>query len=127
MYPALLLPLAAIAGAFAVVITAMILKSQARDREHRERMFLAEKGVEIPSALYENRDGPAPNPNNGFRAGRAWLMVLGSMLIFIGIAVMIAVSVRDGIHYGINGLIPLFIGVSFMVAERLIARLVAKK
>ena len=117
-----LVPIVAIAGAFAVAIVAMVLKAHARERQHRERMFLAEKGMEIPRELYEVKE---PRPN-GFRASRAWLMVLGTMFVFIGIGVMIALGVREGMYQGINGVIPLLIGVGFLSAERLIARSVAK-
>jgi hypothetical protein len=126
MLPALLLPMVAIVGAFAVVIVSMILKSKAKDREHRERMFLAEKGVEIPAALYDVREAPRPAANNGFRAGRAWLMFLGTVMVFIGIGAMVALTVRHGIYEGIHGLIPLLIGVGFLAAERMITRFVAK-
>jgi hypothetical protein len=116
-------PLVFILGAFAVAVTGMILKSHARDRQQRERMFLAEKGMEIPKELYESRE---PKKPNGFRVGRAWLMILGAVCIFVGIAVMISVSVNQGIHDGIFGVIPLLIGVGFLVAERMIGKFVAK-
>jgi hypothetical protein len=118
-----ILPIVAILGAFAVAVTGMILKSHARDRQQRERMFFAEKGMEIPKELYESRE---PKKPNGFRAGRAWLMILGAICIFVGIAVMISVSVSQGIHDGVFGVIPLLIGVGFLVAERMIAKFVAK-
>ncbi len=118
-----LLPMLAILGGFAIAIAAMLLKSHARDRQHRERMFLAEKGMEIPRELYEVSE---PKKPNGFRAGRAWLMILGAICIFVGIAVMISVSVSRGIHDGVFGVIPLFIGMGFLVAERMIAKFVAK-
>jgi hypothetical protein len=120
-----LIPVVAVLGAFGIVITAMILRGKSLDRQHRERMFLAEKGLEIPPELYEVRDNQKRKPN-GFRAGRAWLMLLGTLLIFIGIGVMIAVGIRDGMEYGVNGIIPMLIGVGFLVAERMIARVLAK-
>jgi hypothetical protein len=120
-----LIPTVAVLGAFGIVITAMILRGQSLARQHRERMFLAEKGLEIPPELYETRDNGKRKPN-GFRTARAWLMLLGTLLIFIGIGVMIAVGVRDGMEYGVNGIIPLLIGVGFLAAERMIARTVVK-
>ena len=117
-----LVPIVAIGGAFAVAVVAMILKAHTRERHHRERMFLAEKGMEIPRELYEIKE---PKPN-GFRASRAWLMVLGTLCVFIGIGVMIALGVREGMYEGINGVIPLLIGVGLLGAERMIARSVAK-
>jgi hypothetical protein len=118
-----LIPITAIIGAFAIAVVSMILKSRAKDRQHRERMFMAEKGLEIPSKLYDIPQQPKPN---GFRGARAWLMVLGTTMVFIGIAVIISLTVRDGVHQGINGIIPLLIGVGFLASERMIARFVAK-
>ena len=45
----------------AVGIAAMTLKARQKDRMHRERMFMAEKGLEIPSDLYEQREAKAGN------------------------------------------------------------------
>jgi hypothetical protein len=121
-----LLPIVAVIGAFAIAIVAMVLKSHARERQHRERMFMAEKGLEIPQELYELPEAKEPK-RNGFRAGRAWLMIFGAILIFVGIGVMIALGVQRGMHEGINGIIPLLIGIGFLVSERMIARSVAKQ
>jgi len=118
-----ILPMVVVLGAFAVAITGMILKSHARDRQQRERMFLAEKGMEIPRELYETREPKRPSD---FRGGRAWLMILGYTSVFVGIAVMIAVSVNAGFHDGVFGVIPLLIGLGFIVAERTIASKLAK-
>jgi hypothetical protein len=121
---AYLIPVIALIGAFGVGIVAMILRNQAKERQHRERMFMAEKGIEIPRELY---DVPAPKPKpNGFRAGRAFLTVMGMLLIFIGIGVLIAISIRDGFSQGVNGLIPMFIGLGFLGAERMVARIDGK-
>jgi hypothetical protein len=119
---AFLIPVVGILGAFGVAITAMVLESKAKDRKHRERMFLAEKGLEIPQELYA-----VPEPKRSdFRGSRAWLMVLGALCIFIGIGVMIALGVSTGMQQGINGVIPLLIGIGFLAAERMIAKLVVK-
>lgn len=118
-----LLPMVAVLGGFAVAITGMILKSRARDRQQRERMFFAEKGMEIPKELYETRD---PRKPNGFRAGRAWLLILGYTCVFVGIAVIISVSINQNFQNGIFGVIPGLIGVGLLIAERMIARSVVK-
>ena len=118
-----ILPIVAVLGAFAVAIAGMVLKSHARDRQQRERMFFAEKGMEIPKELYETRE---PKKPNGFRAGRAWLMIMGYICVFVGIAVMISVTVNQGFQNGVFGVIPLLIGVGFLTAERMIAKSVAK-
>jgi uncharacterized membrane protein SpoIIM required for sporulation len=120
-----LIPAVAVAGAFGIGITAMILRNQSMARQHRERMFLAEKGMEIPRELYEIRDD-GKRKSNGFKAGRAWLMLLGTLLIFIGIGVMIALGVSEGMDRGVNGIIPMLIGVGFLTAERMIAKVIVK-
>jgi hypothetical protein len=123
-HSAYLIPIIVLIGAFAVGIVAMILKNQAKERQHRERMFMAEKGIEIPRELYEVP--PAKPQPNGFKAGRAFLTVFGMLLVFVGIGVLIAISIRDGFDVGINGLIPFFIGIGFLAAERMIARMNGK-
>lgn len=120
-----LIPTVAVLGAFGIVITAMILRGQSLARQHRERMFLAEKGLEIPPELYEAKDN-GKRKSNGFKGARAWLLLLGTLLVFIGIGVMIAVGVRDGMEYGVNGVIPLLIGIGFLAAERLIAKMLVR-
>ena len=120
-----LLPTVAVLGAFGIIIAAMILRGQSLARQQRERMFLAEKGLEIPPELYATRDN-GRHRFNGLKAGRAWLMFLGTVLIFIGVGVMIALGVREGMGSGINGIIPVLIGIGFLVAERMIAKVLVK-
>jgi len=121
-----LIPIVIVTGAFAVGIVAMVLNSKAKDRKHRERMFLAEKGMAIPPELYEaQKEESKPD---GYRAGRAWLIILGILCIFIGISVMMMLGIRDGGMYrAVGGLVPIFIGAGFLVSERLIARFLAKE
>jgi ABC-type Fe3+-siderophore transport system permease subunit len=112
----------AILGAFAAGIVAMVLRSKEKERVHNERMFLAEKGMEIPKELYAS---PKPNKDKKpghFRAARAWLIVLGTTMLFIGVAVMIALTISEGISTGINGITPALIGVGFLIAERMLGR-----
>lgn len=120
-----LIPVVVVLGAFGIVIAAMILRGQSLARQHHERMFLAEKGLEIPPELYDVRDNQKRKPN-GFKAGRAWLMLLGTLLIFIGIGVMIALGVSEGMDRGVNGVIPLLIGIGFLAAERMITKVLVK-
>ncbi|UCF78223.1 MAG: hypothetical protein JSW03_08970 [Candidatus Eiseniibacteriota bacterium] len=117
-----LIPIVALLGAFAVGIVAMILKSRASDRAHRERMFMVEKGLEIPKELYNGREKKAGD----LGAGRAWLIILGVLCVFTGISVLIALTIQSGIRDGSNGLIVALIGVGFLVSERLIMNLVVR-
>ena len=118
-----LVPITFILGGFAVGIVAMIMRSHAKERTHRERMFMAEKGLPVPRELYEI---PVEKRPSEFRGVRTLLMVFGAILIFVGLGVMFALGVRDGMGEGINGLIPLLIGVGFLVAERMILKWIVR-
>jgi len=120
---AMTIPVASLMVALVIVIVAMILKSRAEGRRHQERMLLAEKGLPIPPDLYERSERGDAKPN-GFRAGRAWLMVLGCLLVFVGLGVIVYGSAAG--QHPENGFVPLFIGLGFLAAERMIARFVAK-
>jgi hypothetical protein len=113
-------------GAFAIGIAAMILKSRERERAHRERMFLAEKGMPIPKELYEIEKEIKKEKKGDFRAARAWLLILGTTMVFVGIGVMIQLGVQDGFQDTFNGTVPLLIGVAFLVCQSLLAQLAKK-
>jgi hypothetical protein len=115
-----------ILAVFAAGIVAMVLRSKERERAHRERMFLAEKGMEIPKELYGPQKTNKDKKPGHFRAARAWLIVLGTTLVFIGVAVMIALSISTGIREGINGVTPALIGVGFLIAERMLGHFAAQ-
>lgn len=110
-------------GAFAVGIVAMVLKSRERERVHRERMFLAEKGLEIPKELYDVEKEVKKERRGDFRAARAWLIILGTTMVFIGIGVMIQLGVQEGTRRTFDGTVPLLIGVAFLVCQMLLAHL----
>ncbi len=115
------IPVVAFGGAFAVAIVAMVLRSKERDRMRVERMQLAEKGLPVPKELYyvkHQRKG-----YNGYRIGRAWLLVLGILLVFIGLGVLIGVGAMEGMREGLPGIIVIMIGFGFLVAERFVRRL----
>jgi len=103
-----------------IALGSMLLRSRAQERLHRERMFLAEKGLPIPQELYL----PGKTDNGDLRKARAWLLVLGVMMVFIGVAVMISIGVTDslGIRASVRGLAPLAIGVGLLVAERVLVK-----
>ena len=111
-------------GAFAVGIAAMVLKSRERERTHRERMFLAEKGMEIPKELYELEKVAAKKERKGdFRSARAWLLILGTTMVFVGIGVMIQLGMQDGFRETFNGSVPLAIGIGFLICQALLGQL----
>jgi hypothetical protein len=108
-----------------IALGSMFLRTRAQERLHRERMFLAEKGLPIPQELY----APSKSNNGDLRNARAWLLVLGVIMIFIGVAAMITIGVTDsgGIRASVRGLPPVAIGLGLLVAERvLVSRLLSR-
>jgi uncharacterized integral membrane protein len=120
-----LIPVVFLIGAFAVGIVAMVLNSKAKERRHRERMYLAEKGLAIPQELYEVQKQEVKE--NGYKAGRVWLVILGLLCIFIGISVIIMLSMRGQTFDAFGGIVPIGIGLAFLLSERLIVRMVIKE
>jgi hypothetical protein len=111
-------PLAMILSLFWIAILAMVLRHRAHERLHQERMTLAEKGLEIPGALYPG----AARPSGDLRTARAWLLVLGTVMTFIGVAVMITIGVQEGLAKSTNGVAPLAIGLGLLTAEKMLVR-----
>lgn len=114
---AMMIPIVAIVGAFATAIVAALLKTREKELLHRERMLRLEKGLEIPSYLFEMNEEKKPTD---FRTARAWLVVTGVLMVSIGIGAMIVLGVREGIKEGIDGVVPLLIGIGLIVAQRLL-------
>ena len=103
-----------------ITVGSMFLRSRAQERLHRERMFLAEKGLPIPQELYT----PKKTDNGDLRIARAWLLVLGVLMLSIGIAAMIMIGVTDslGFRASLRGLPPFAIGIGLLVAERVLVK-----
>lgn|GEM_PF-1036859 len=116
------IPVVAILGGFSVAIVAMYLDSKKEERRQKERMFLAEKGLEIPKELFDAQE----KKTSDLRGTRTWLIALGIMSLFVGIGVMILLGVQGGIQESISGVVLVAIGVGFLVTERLITHFVIK-
>lgn len=119
-----LIPIVFLVGAFAVGIVAMLLNGKAKERRHRERMFLAEKGMDIPPELFDVQKQEVKE--NGYKGGRIWLIILGLLCIFIGISVIVMLSIRGQTYDATGGIVPIGIGVAFLVSERVVARMAEK-
>ena len=119
-----LIPIVAIVGAFTVGIVGMMVKSRQEERAHRERMFLAEKGLEIPKELYGHEAAvpcvPVEKKSGELRWLRTLLIVIGTLMVFIGAGVMIMLTNQGDIRDGMNGVVPLMIGLGLLAAERLV-------
>jgi hypothetical protein len=120
-----LIPIVFLIGAFAVGIVAMILNGRAKERRHRERMYLAEKGMDIPPELYEVQKQEVKE--NGYKGGRIWLIILGLLCIFIGLSVMIMLFARGEPHDATGGIVPIGIGIAFLISERIVRRIAEKE
>jgi hypothetical protein len=103
-----------------ITVTSMVLRSRAQERLHRERIILAEKGLPVPPELY----APKKTDNGDLRNARAWLLVMGVMMLFIGAAVMITIGVTEseGIRASVRGLAVLAIGLGLLAAERVLVK-----
>jgi ABC-type Fe3+-siderophore transport system permease subunit len=136
-----LIPIVAILGAFTVGIVSMILKSRQEERAHRERMFLAEKGLEIPKELYQSQSAqmlkqicesgvagvPVEKKPSDLRWLRTLLIVFGTLMLFIGLGVLIMLTYQSDIREGMNGVVPLMIGLGLLVAAWLVTLTVVRR
>ena len=102
---AISIPIIFVLGAIAVTITAMILDSSRKDREHKERLLAMEKGIELP-------EEPVKVRPPRYLAMRAW----GFVFTLIGIALVIGITAEAGFHHGLWGLMPMSIGVALLIA-----------
>jgi hypothetical protein len=119
------IPVVIFGGGFAVAIVAMVLRSRERDRMRIERMQLTEKGLPVPEELYRPRR--ERRGHDGYRIGRACLLILGFLNVFIGVGVLVAIGAMEGMHDGLPGIIVALIGIGFLVSERAIRRLAAER
>jgi hypothetical protein len=99
------IPIIFVMGAIAVTITAMILDSSRKDRQHKERLVAMEKGIELP-------EDPIKTSPPRYLAMRAW----GFVFSLIGLATFIGITAEEGIQHGVWGLMPVSIGVALLVA-----------
>ena len=100
------------------MIVAMQLKARRREMAHRERMALAEKGLEIPEVLYEIERGKPLWTVGGLRIK---LIIIGILLALAGVGAMVAAGVNDGPTAALSASAPLLLGIALIVAERVIA------
>jgi len=101
----MMLPIIFILGAAAVVVVAVLLA-------HRTALKRFEV---IQVAIKEGRELPPDIFRNGRRRGRRDPMLAGLVLTALGIAISISVGAVCGAVQAVWGLIPLFIGVAFLI------------
>ncbi len=102
---AILIPILAVIGTFAMIITVIIVSGREKELKHKERLTAMEKGIEIPA------DAPkAKRP--AFKSLRAW----GLVLLLLGIVLFLALWVQVEFQYSIWGLGPAAIGAALLIA-----------
>lgn len=121
----LLIPIVAILGGFAIAIVAMVISGREEERTHKERMFYAERGLPIPPELMKAKT-PVEKKRGDLRALRTVLVVIGVVMVSIGVGVIAMLTIQNGLRDGMNGVVPLLIGVGLLVAERMIKVLIIK-
>lgn len=102
---AILIPIVAIIGTFAVVIVAIVVEGRQKDQKHRERLVAMEKGLPIP-------EEPVKTKPPRYLAIRTW----GLVFFLLGVATVIGITAEAGIRHGVWGLMPLGLGLALLVA-----------
>ncbi len=106
---AVMIPIVAVLGTFAVVIVAVIIEGRKKDLVHKERLFALEKGLPLP-------EPPDKETKPVHATRRAW----GLVWLGLGLALTIALALNpDSARVKAWGfaLIPLFIGLGLVVAS----------
>ncbi|MBM3321276.1 MAG: hypothetical protein FJY73_11425 [Candidatus Eisenbacteria bacterium] len=98
----------------------MILKSRERERLHKERMFLAEKGLEIPRELYVERE-KEKKPSD-YRTTRVVLLISGVFMVVTGVGMFIGMGIQEGFREAAPAFAAGAIGAGLIISERMIAR-----
>jgi hypothetical protein len=113
---AVTIPLLAIVGGVSIAIVSIIMAGRKKELEHKERLVAMEKGIDIPVATQEEKR-PA------YLANRS----SGLVMVFIGIALTIALFAVAGTEGGVWGLLPLGIGVGLLISAALEKKDVGRK
>lgn len=106
---AVMIPIVAILGTFAVVVVAIVAEGRKKDLQHKERLVAMEKGLPLP-------EPPEKETKPVHSSRRAW----GLTWLGLGLALTIALAANPDAA-DVNawgwGLIPLFIGIGLIVAS----------
>jgi hypothetical protein len=105
---AVLIPISAVIGTIAIIITAIILGMREKELKHKETILAMEKGIELPKEP-EKRKRPR------YFTIRMW----GFIFAFIGIGVVLGIWGAAGIMHGVWGLVPTFLGLALLLSAHL--------
>ena len=108
---AVMIPIVAILGTFAIVVVAIVVEGRKKDLMHKERLFALEKGLPLP-------EPPEKEEKPVYSTRRAW----GLVWLGLGLALTIALAANPDAA-DVNawgwGLIPTFIGAGLLIAGHL--------
>lgn len=104
---AVLIPIIAVLGGMAIAVVGVIYSGRKDELKHKERIIAMEKGLPIP----EEPVGP-PRKGNPFIG----LLAVGLIISLASLGIIISVSVSEGADKGLFGLIPLGVGLGFLIA-----------
>ncbi len=105
---AILIPITAVIGTVAIIITAIILGMREKELKHKETVLAMEKGIELPKE-------PEKKKRPRYFTIRMW----GFIFTFIGIPVLLGIWGAAGIVNGVWGLVPTFLGLALLLAAHL--------
>jgi Domain of unknown function (DUF6249) len=107
----ILIPLFAIVFSLSIPIIYMALNFRKRVRlmelHHSERMAAIERGMELPPLPIELIDGRSRRRRTSLLPGLVWF--------FVGLAILIGVRAIDDHIPIISGLVPLAVGVAYLI------------
>lgn len=102
---AILIPILAVIGTFAMIITVIVVSGREKELKHKERLVAMEKGIEIP-------EEPLKVKRPAFKSLRAW----GLVLLFLGIVVFFALWAQVAFKISLWGLGPAAVGAALLIA-----------
>ena len=108
------IPMVALVVIWAIAFVALYFRNRSRHLRHAERMAAIEKGIDLP-----------PEPGLGRNAyllrGLIWLTVgIGTVIFFL--ALYFAERDRDELPVATLGLIPIGVGIAYLVVYRIEGR-----
>lgn len=104
-FAAIFIPILAVIGTFAMIITVIIMSNREKELKHRERLIAMEKGIEIPQE-------PIKEKRPAYLSLRAW----GLVLLIVGIVLFFALWVQVGFKFCVWGLMPAAIGAGLLIS-----------
>lgn len=104
---AVLIPIIAVLGGMALAVVSVVYQGRKDELKHKERIIAMEKGLPIP-------EEPVSQPKRDSRF--VGLLAWGLIIALASLGIIISVSVSEGIDKGLFGLIPMGVGLGFLIS-----------